>query len=46
MLFRSNGEEIIAEEDDVVIFDGSLKHCARPPIKGRRVVLIVTYYDF
>ena len=40
-----NGEEIIAEEDDVVIFDGSLKHCARPPLKGRRVVLIVTYYD-
>ncbi|MFZ9728573.1 MAG: hypothetical protein ACO3CD_06125 [Candidatus Nanopelagicaceae bacterium] len=41
-----NGEEIFAEEDDVVIFDGSLKHCARPPLRGKRIVLIVTYYDF
>jgi len=40
-----DGEEIVTEEDDVIVFDGSLKHCARPPVKKRRVVLIITYYD-
>jgi len=40
-----DGEDVVAEENDIIIFDGSLKHCARPPVTGKRIVLIITYVD-
>jgi len=40
-----DGEDVVAEEDNIIIFDGSLKHCARPPATGKRIVLIITYHD-
>ena len=39
-----DGEDVVAKEDDIIIFDGCLKHCARPPATGKRIVLIITYY--
>ena len=36
------GKEYMAQEDDVLIFDGKL-HCARPPRKDVRIVLVITF---
>ena len=36
------GEEYMANEDDVLIFDGK-SHCARPPRKDVRIVLVITF---
>jgi len=36
------GKEYMANEDDVLIFDGKL-HCARPPRKDVRIVLVITF---
>ena len=35
------GKEYLAKEDQVLIFDG--KHCARPPSKDVRIVLVITF---
>tara|TARA_A100000172_G_scaffold80202_2_gene69080 strand:- start:97 stop:618 length:522 start_codon:yes stop_codon:yes gene_type:complete len=35
------GEEYLAKEDQVFIFEG--KHCARPPSKDVRIVLVITF---
>ena len=36
------GKEYMAQEDDVLIFDGK-SHCARPPRKDVRIVLVITF---
>ena len=36
------GKEYMGNEDDVLIFDGKL-HCARPPRKDVRIVLVITF---
>jgi len=36
------GKEYMAQEDDVLIFDGK-PHCARPPRKDVRIVLVITF---
>ena len=36
------GKEYMASEDDVLIFDGN-SHCARPPRKDVRIVLVITF---
>ena len=36
------GKEYMANEDDVLIFDGK-SHCARPPRKDVRIVLVITF---
>ena len=36
------GKEYLAKEDDVLIFD-SKSHCARPPRKDVRIVLVITF---
>tara|TARA_B100000131_G_scaffold18_1_gene23 strand:- start:293 stop:862 length:570 start_codon:yes stop_codon:yes gene_type:complete len=38
-----DGEEYETEEDDILIFNGELKHCAKPPSKDVRVVLVTTF---
>jgi len=35
-------EEYLGEEDDVITWEGELHH-HRPPVKGRRIVLIATF---
>jgi len=37
------GESFLGLEDDIVILEG--KHCHRPPIDGRRIVLVYTFLD-
>ena len=37
-----DGKEYLAKEDDVLVFDGEL-HCARPPSKDIRIVLVTTF---
>lgn len=37
------GESFLGKEDDVIIFEG--EHYHRPPLKGRRIVLVATYID-
>ena len=36
------GKEYMSQEDDVLIFDGK-PHCARPPRKDVRIVLVITF---
>lgn len=36
-------EEYSVKEDDVLFFDGQLKHCARPPSRDVRIVLVFTF---
>ena len=36
------GKEYLAKEDDVILFDGK-PHCARPPFKDIRIVLVYTF---
>jgi hypothetical protein len=36
------GKEYMANEDDVLIFDGK-PHCVRPPRKDIRIVLVITF---
>ena len=36
------GKEYLAKEDDVILFDGK-PHCARPPSKDIRIVLVFTF---
>jgi len=36
-------KEYNGKEDDVLIFDGSLNHCARPPSKDTRIVIVITF---
>ena len=38
------GKEYMANEDDVLIFDGK-PHCARPPRKEVRIVLVITFLE-
>jgi len=35
--------EYLPKEDDVLIFDGQSMHCARPPSKDVRIVLVITF---
>ena len=37
-----DGKEYLAKEDDVLVFDGEF-HCARPPAKDIRIVLVTTF---
>lgn len=39
----TNRKEYLAKEDDVLFFDGQSAHCARPPSKDVRVVLVFTF---
>ena len=38
-----DGKEYNSKEDDVIIFNGDLMHCAKPPSKDIRVVMVVTF---
>ena len=31
------------KEDDIIMFDGNLKHCPKPPKQGRRISIVITY---
>ena len=35
-------EKHIGMEDDIIIFNGDVEHCHKPPLKGRRIVLVTT----
>tara|TARA_B100000287_G_scaffold123558_1_gene115511 strand:- start:654 stop:1202 length:549 start_codon:yes stop_codon:yes gene_type:complete len=35
-------EKHIGMEDDIIIFPGDVEHCHKPPLKGRRIVLVTT----
>ena len=39
----TNRKEYLAKEDDVLLFDGQSAHCARPPSKDVRIVLVFTF---
>ena len=36
-------KEYRVKEDDVLFFDGQSKHCARPPSRDVRIVLVFTF---
>mgnify|MGYP001242076376 FL=1 len=39
----TNLKEYLAKEDDVLMFDGQSAHCAIPPSKDVRIVLVITF---
>ena len=39
----TNRKEYLAKEDNVLLFDGQSAHCARPPSKDVRIVLVFTF---
>ena len=38
------GESFLGKEDDIIVLEG--EHCHRPPIDGRRIVLVYTFLDY
>ena len=36
-------KEYNGKEDDILVFDGSIEHCAKPPSKNIRIVIVITF---